>query len=167
MPSFSTQSSIEARISSTRLATYIDFDKDGTPDAASLASGIAFSGAYVAGRLESRYGQTVIDTWDLDQGGTPPDLVGKLSDDLCIWQYAVSKPNLYADNQEIKDNVDDMLDKIANFEISIYGASEPVVDEFITERSKSDFDPERDVDNLTVNPNWILPDPRKLEDYPE
>ena len=165
MAAFSTQTSIEARISATRLKTYTDFDGDGTPDAATIAAGIAFAGAYIAGRLESRYGATEIATWNAT---TAPDLVKKLSDDLCIYQYSISRPELFPESTAaILDTVNEMLDKIADNRVSLYGVDEATTEIYVTERSKSDFDPEKLPEDMSVNPYWIRADPRDLPDYPE
>jgi hypothetical protein len=74
---------------------------------------------------------------------------------------------LYPDIPEILDTVDAMLDRIVNGELSLDGIDAPVVNESVVERIKSDFDPERDLDNISVRTTWILPDLRELPDYPE
>jgi hypothetical protein len=165
MPSYSTQASIEARISASRLLTLIDYNGDKVPDAAPLAAGIAFAGAYIAGRLKNVFGQTEIDTWTLPDD--VPPLIAHISDSLCIWQFAVSKPNLFPDNELILETANEMLDKIASGAITLDNITAPVTDHYVTERVKSDFDPERDQDNQSVRTTWITPDSRELPDYPE
>jgi hypothetical protein len=167
MPSFSTQASIEARIKASRLNT-LTFDKDDAAHkAASIDKGIVFAGAYISGRLKKKYGQTIIDTWILPDD--VPPLVGWMSDSLCIWNYAVEKPNLFPapEVEIIFTTVNDMLTQIIDGELSLDGIDAPVVNESVVERIKSDFDPERDLDNISVRTTWILPDLRELPDYPE
>jgi hypothetical protein len=159
---FSTQSSIEARISALRLKGWIDFDGDDAPDEASLTAAFEFARGLIRGHLESRYGQTEIDTWD---SSTRPELVGTISDDLCIYQLLLSNPTLAEASQQLYTNAKDLLAGIASHVISLYGVTAPVDDEFLTERSPSDFDPERELDDMTTRTTWILPDSRELAGY--
>ena len=161
---FSTQVSIEARISALRLKGYIDFDGDDSPDEASLTRAYKYARGKVRGSLEGRFGQTIIDDWDSD---TVPELAGTISDDLCIYQIFISNPRFAEIGQTIRDNALEELESIAKGETSLYGTDAPVDDEFVTTRIKSDYDPERDLDNQSVRVTWVLPDARQLPDYPE
>ena len=159
---FSTQQSIEARISSLRLSGYLDRDADGAVDIRALNSGFAFARGYIRGRLEARYGQDQINTWT---SSTVPELIQAISDDLCIYQYFQSNPALIAVITPLYEQAVALLDRIANYELSLYGVDGLVDDECLTERSPSDFDPERDLDDMTVRTTWTLPDERELDGY--
>jgi len=161
---YSTQASIEARISALRLNGYIDFDGDDSPDEASLTSAYTFARSQIRGRLESKYGADLIDDWDSD---TVPDLASTISDDLCIYQIFISNPRFTEIGQTLRTNALDDLDNIADGKINLYNVEAPVVDVYQVERSKSDFDPERDHNKQSVRTTWVLPDTRELPEYPE
>jgi phage gp36-like protein len=159
---FSTQASIEARISSLRLKGFADFDNDDTVDEGTLTAAYKRARGLIRGSLEKVYGQTIIDTWTSD---TVPELVGTISDDLCIYQLAIGNPMLMQACQLIRENALADLKMIASGEVSLYGTDGQTTDEFVVERSNSDFDPERELDDMTVRTTWVMPDVRELENY--
>lgn len=159
---YSTQATIEARISSFRLTGHIDFDDDDSPDAASLTAAYKFARGLIRGKLEDRFGSTIIDTWDSD---TVPELVQIISDDLCIYQIMMSNVKLAPVLQIIYTNAKDMLTEIADGKIGIYGTDGPTDDEWVTERTPSDYDPERELDDMTARTTWVNSDARELDGY--
>jgi len=163
---YSTQSSLEARISALRLSGLIDYDDDGSlDDDGALLAGQKMARGLIRGKLEPLYGETEIATWDSD---TVPELVGQISDDLCIYQFLLTNPRINPANYDvsvIRANALELLDQIAASNISLYGVDPVVNGENEIGRIPSDFDPERDLDDMTVKTTWILPDNRELSGY--
>ena len=166
---FSNQSSIEARISASRLLGYIDADGDNTPDAAALASGIKAAYGIITGYIGTCYDSDTIDAWDIDDSNNlPPALIGMISDDLCIQIYYQNNPHFQKGAQEMYKAAEALLVKIREEKLDIYGVdrlTSPIASTIETGRIASDFDPERDLDDMTVNPYWLRPDARDLDGY--
>jgi phage gp36-like protein len=158
----STQASVEARIGSTRLAGFTDFNADGTPDPATLEAAFLEASAIICGRLEGLYGTTEIDTWD---SSTAPQLVRSISDQLCVRQYYVGNPRFQEPAQQAYENALELLEQIATGIITLYDNPGTVSGIFDVDRIPSDFDPERDEDDMTVRTTWVLPDNRELPGY--
>lgn len=161
---YSTQSTIEARISSTRLNDYLDGDNDTLADENSLESAFKAARSIIRDRLVNRFGSTVIAAWDSD---TVPDTIQRISDDLSIYQIFITNPVFLESMQILRQNALDELDLIAGGAIALYGVTPETDDLMDTGRIKSDFDPERTLNNQSVRTTWITPDLRELEDYPE
>jgi phage gp36-like protein len=159
---YSTQASVQARIGLTRLTNLTDFSGDDAPDTETLEAGFQEARGIIRGKLEPLYGSTEIDTWDSD---TAPELVRTISDQLCVKMFYVGNPHFEGAEaaQEIYDNAMELLDKVASGEITLYGVAGVIDGVFVVDRIPSDFDNNRLPEDMTVNPNWILPDPRDLD----
>ena len=166
---FSNQTSIEARISASRLLGYIDADGDKTPDPAALASGIKAAYGIIVGYIGREYDSDTIDAWDIDDSeNLPPALISTISDDLCIHVYYKNNPYFQQGAQAMYDAAVKQLKEIRARELDIYGverATSYLTDTMETGRIDSDFDPERELDDMTVRTTWILPDNRDIEGY--
>lgn len=164
---FSNQASIEARISASRLAGFIDHDNDTTPDAAALAAGIEAAHGLICSYIGRDYDHDTIDAWDI-AADTVPELIAKISDDLCIPIYYAHNPRFQEPAQTMAELAEAMLVKIRNGEMDIYGVDRVtsyINNAIVTGRVPSDFDPERALDDMTVSPYWNRPDARDLEGY--
>jgi phage gp36-like protein len=156
---YSTQASIEARISSLRLAGYVDRDSDGIPDESALVSGFAYARGLIRGKLAGRYGWTLIGGWDFDSA---PELIKSISDDLCIYQYYVSNPRFYEAAERIRTNALELLDALASGDLYLFEEEAASDARIETGRIPSDFDPSRTLDDMSVRVTWILPDARDV-----
>lgn len=164
---FSTQASIEARISVSRLEEYTAFDGSTVASPATVQAAIDFAWSYIYGKLKVRFGEAILDAWVLPDD--VPDLIKWLSDSLCIYSISISRPELFPEGTAIiLDVIDVRLDALASGAMTLPDVDAPVGTQIMTERTKSDFDPERIYDNQSVNPHWVYPpDARNLPDYPE
>lgn len=163
---YSTEASVKARISTERLDGLLDYDDDGDiDDDGALLAGQKMARGLIRGKLEPLYGSTVIDTWDSD---TVPELIGQISDDLCIYQFLLTNPRITLANYDIstiRGNALELLDQIAAGEVTLYGTAGVVDGVHEVGRIPSDFDPERELDDTTARTTWILPDNRELSGY--
>jgi phage gp36-like protein len=162
---YSTQTSIENRISASRLAGFIDRDGDGSPDTGALESAFIEARAIIRGYIKPHYDTDTIDAWT---DTTRPELVGLISDWICIWSYYGNNPRFHEIARAMYERAMDMLEKIRSGEMDIYSldrATSHIDDNIVTGRIDSDFDPERELDDMTVRTTWILPDNRDLENY--
>lgn len=152
-PAYSTQTSIESRISAARLVTIAGFGT-GTVNAAALQSAIDFAGSYIAGKLRQTYGKDEIDSWVLPDD--VPALVQNISDSLCIFQLFVTRPDLYPEGVEsIKTEMDGMLDMIIESPGMLYEVdySIPLID---VEAPDSVFDEDDNTsDSYPVERTWL------------
>jgi len=115
--------------------------------------------------LKSRYNTDIIDAWT---DSTVPEIIGTISDDLCLYQLLISNPKFAQAFQPIYNNARQQLQDIRDGNLDIYEVSrytDHIDDAIDTGTMDSDFDPERDYDDMTVNPFWILPDARELDNY--
>ena len=95
-------------------------------------------------------------------------LLASISDRLCIRLYYGSNPRFQEQAKKHFEEAIKQLKDIRNGDLDIYELDRAVShldDLIVTGRIDSDFDPERDPDDMTVNPSWILPDTRELENY--
>lgn len=165
---FSNQATIEARISALRLAGFIDRNADGNPDPDALLSGQKTAKGLICGYIGRDYDHDTIDAWDIESE-TVPLVIGSISDDLCIYVYYWSNPNFRESAQRIYDGAVQQLQAIRDGEMDIYEVERVTAyidDAIVTGRIASDFDPEREYDDMTVNPNWNEPpDSRELDGY--
>jgi len=159
MATYSTQTSVEARISATRLTALTDFDGDTIADPATIAAGIAFAGGFIAGKLKQRYGQDTLDLWLLPDD--VPPLIAWISDTLCIWDYNINKPGLFPDVESIFNSAHAMLIDLAEGTMDLDDVNIPTGTEFQTEAATSDFEAGACPQDASVKPTWILPDPRE------
>ena len=162
---YSTQTSIENRISALRLAGFLDRDKDGTPDSGALTAGFIEARGIIRAYLKRDYDTDTIDAWT---DTTCPELINILSDWLCIRMYYVNNPRFQEAAQIMYDRAVQMLKDIRNGDMDIYGldrATSHITDAIDTGAIDSDFDPERELDDTTVRTTWILPDNRDLANY--
>jgi phage gp36-like protein len=162
---YSTQTSIENRISASRLAGFIDRDGDGSPDSGPLTAGFIEARAIIRGYLKRDYDTDTIDAWT---DTTCPEIINMISDWLCIRLYYVNNPRFQEAAQIMYDRAIAMLKEIRNGEMDIYSLDRDTshIDDLIqTDTINSDFDPERELDDMTVRTTWILPDNRELDNY--
>ena len=123
---FSTQATIEARVSNSRLEGWIDFDDDGTVDPGTLEYGQKFARGEIRDKLLNWFGETEIATWDSD---TVPESIGAISDDLCVWYFVSTNPALASQLQIAKLLFDDAvqrLNDIAEGKRGVYGVDKPI-----------------------------------------
>ena len=158
----STSASVSARIGSLRLAGFTDFNADGTPDTATLNAAFLKVSAIICGRLEGLYGTTEIDTWT---AADAPQLIKSISDDMCVREFYVGNPHFQQAAQQMYENALALLEDIATSKITLYDNPGTVDGIFKVERIPSDFDPERELDDMTVRTTWVLPDARDLPGY--
>lgn len=162
---YSTQTSIENRMSAARLLGFVDQDGDDTPDSGALESGFQEARAIIRGALKRDYDTDTIDAWT---DTTRPELVGMISDWLCIGVYYVNNPRFQDYANGLYDKALALLDKIREGKMDIYSLDRDtshVADLIETGRIDSDFDPERELDDMTVRTTWVLPDNRDIEGY--
>jgi phage gp36-like protein len=162
---YSTQTSIENRMSASRLLGFVDRDADGSPDSAALEAAFIEARAIIRGYLKRDYDATTIDAWT---DTTCPELINVISDWLCIRTIYVNNPRLMEVAQLMYERVMDMLEKIRSGEMDIYGldrVTSHISTAIDTGRIDSDFDPERELDAMTVRTTWTQPDARELENY--
>ena len=168
MAYYSSQASIEARISALRLNGYIDRNADGFPDDEALESGQKEARGLIRGYLKRAYESTVIDAWDIDDD-TVPDLINAISDQLCIRVFYSSNPRFQESANQAYREAIAQLEMIRDGKIDLYEADRAtsyIADALDTGRIDSDFDPEREYNDLTVKPSWVTPpDGRELENY--
>lgn len=166
---FSTQTSIENLISASRLVGFIDQDGDGSPDAGALESGQKAARGLIRGALKRDYDTDEIDSWsDAELTPSCPELIGYISDCLCVQVYYKYNPQFQAVAKEMYDQALQTLKDIRNGDMDIYEldrATTHLADLIVTERIASDADPERDLDDMTVRTTWVLPDSRDIEGY--
>jgi hypothetical protein len=162
---YSTQASVEYLITATRLAGFTDGDGDGIPDSDILDYGFAKMKAIILGYLKPQYDQDIMDGWT---STTCPALIGYLSDCLCARLFYRHNPRFQEAANTIYNEAIQMLKDIRAGLMDIYDLDRDVshLENLITtNRSNSDFDPARDLDDMTVRPTWVLPDNRDLEGY--
>jgi hypothetical protein len=166
---YSTEASVKALIGNTRLLNWADFDDNDAADPETLTANFRDARRLIRDMLVKTYGDTIIATWDSD---TAPDTIKSISDRLSVRGLYVGNPAFEGSEaaQEMYDTAMAELRAIADSSdpMAIYGVDAPVTDQIQTERTKSDFDPERKYNNQSVNPYWVSPrDHRDLPDYPE
>lgn len=159
---YSTQATLEARASALRLKGWIDYDNDGVINAETLERAQKFSRGEIRDMLESIVGSDTIDTWT---DATVPESVGSISDDLCIWYCTTTNPALAKQVQVLYTEAMKRLKAMADGSRTIYGVITAASDSYVTERSPSDADPERELDDMSVRTTWDAPDVRELPGY--
>jgi phage gp36-like protein len=164
---YSTQATITARISLLRLAGFTDRNVDGVPDTDAMEAGFKEARGIIRGYIHDYckgYGYD-LSVWT---DSTVPELIQAISDKLCIKLYYASNPRFQEIAKTIYDEAIGLLEQIRAGNLDIYEISSTATAESMTSvsatgRVASDFDPERDYDDLTVNPYWNLPDGREID----
>ena len=162
---YSTQTSVETLIMASRLAGFIDQDGDGSPDTSILNAGFKRVRAIIRGYLKPNYDTDTIDAWT---DTTCPELIGYISDMLCARIFYGANPRFQEAALSIYDEAIQMLKDIRSGDMDIYSLDRDtshIADAIDTGRIDSDFDPERELDDMTVRTTWINPDNRDLENY--
>jgi hypothetical protein len=162
---YSTQTTVGLLISTSRLAGFTDPDKDGTPNTDILEYGFKAARSLIRAYLKRDYNTDTIDAWT---DSTCPDFVGFLSDCLCARLFYQKNPRFQEAANSMYDEAVQMLKDIRNGDLDIYGIDRDVthLDDLIETGSiDSDFDPERELDDMTVRTTWVNPDARDLENY--
>jgi hypothetical protein len=153
MGAFSTQASIESRISAARLVTIAGFGES-TVNTAALQSAIDFAWSHIAGRLRPTFGTTEIDTWVLPDD--VPKKIANISDSLCIFQLSVIRPDLFPDGVDsILITMNAMLDDIIDNPNILYEVdfTSPIAD---VDSLDSVFDDDDNTSNsYPVDRTWL------------
>ena len=160
---FSTKESVETLIMAHRLAGFIDQDGDGAPDTLILEAGFKRVRSVIRGYIKPVYDTDVIDAWT---DTTCPELIGYISDMLCARVFYGANPRFREVALSMYDEALQMLKDIRNGDMDIYSLDRDtshIADLIETGRTDSDFDPEREQDDMTVRTTWVLPDNRDIE----
>jgi phage gp36-like protein len=166
---YSTQATIEARISALRLAGFTDRNADSLPDTAALEAGFKEARGIIRGYIFN-YAEGYdydISVWT---DTTVPELIQSISDKLCIKMYYSGNPRFQDAAKALYDEAIALLESIRDGKLEIYeiastGTADTAEALIESGRISSEFDPEREYDDMSVKPDWILPDARKLENY--
>lgn len=133
---FSSQTTIEAKVRSSRVKLWGDKNADGTLDPTTLDQALAFAKSYILAMITRRYGTQAL-TWTFD---TCPTLLKALSDDLTLY-YLASGAN--AVNPVIDLNYKNavaMLTMLKEYQADLPGVDDTPAIETITEEMESVFD---------------------------
>jgi hypothetical protein len=153
MGAFSTQTSIESRISAARLVTIAGFGES-TVNANALQSAIDFAWSHIAGRLRPTFGTTEIDTWVLPDD--VPKKIANISDSLCILQLFVIRPDMFPEGfSETLETLDSMIDEIIDNPNILYEVdfTSPIAD---VDSLDSVFDDDDNTSNsYPVDRTWL------------
>lgn len=82
---YSTQATIEAKVTALRVRIWGDKNGVGTVDPASLLQALAFAKSRILAHVWRRYGDTEVKSWT---DTTAPDLIKGISDDLSLYYLA-------------------------------------------------------------------------------
>jgi len=145
---FSTQDSIEAKVSAMRIKGWGDRNGDSALDPTTLAQALVYAKAKILGMVQTRYGAQIHE-WDSD---TVPDILREISDTLTIWYIATG---LNSVNDLIKTQYQEALASLKD--IREYNMDIPEVSDSdnymtVTDTFDSDFDDDDEDDEVTINP---------------
>lgn len=118
---FSTQASVQAKVTALHIQYWLDPDGDDSIDTDALDSGLQAAKNKILAYVEPRYGSSVTDDWD---SSTRPDYIGELSDWITLYETlpggdAEHPVAIRRYNEAIAD-----LEKIRTYELMIPGLTE-------------------------------------------
>lgn len=115
---FSTQASVQAKVTALDIQYWLDPDGDGNIDEDALTSALSEAKAEILSYVEPRYGSSVVDDWD---STTRPAFIGEISDWITLYKtlpgYAATHPVVIRSYDECMAK----LQKVANYEIMVPG----------------------------------------------
>ena len=79
---YSTQASVQAKVTALDIQYWLDPDQDGNIDDDALTSGLDEAKQEILSYVEPRYGSTIVDAWD---STTRPAWIGQVSDWLTLY----------------------------------------------------------------------------------
>ena len=133
---FSSQSTIEAKVRSSRVKLWGDKNADGTLDPATLEQALIYAKQTILAYVVKRYGAQALD-WTFD---TCPPLLKAVSDDLTLF-YLASGANAVNPVIELNQkNVLAMLTMLKDYELDLPGTDDSPAIETLTEDTESVFD---------------------------
>ena len=133
---FSSQTTIEAKVRSSRVKLWGDKNADGTLDPATLEQALIYAKQTTLAYVVKRYGAQALD-WTFD---TCPPLLKAVSDDLTLF-YLASGANAVNPVIELNQkNALATLAKLKDYEIDLPGTDDSPAIETLTEETESVFD---------------------------
>lgn len=133
---FSSQTTIEAKVRSSRVKIWGDKNADGVLDPTTLDQALAFAKSMILAMIVRRYGQQAL-TWTFD---TCPPLLKAVSDDLTLYYLAAGANALNPVIDINYKNAVAMLTMIKDYEADLPGVDDTPAIETATEETESVFD---------------------------
>ena len=133
---FSSQTTIEAKVRSSRVRLWGDKNADGTLDPVTLEQGLSFAKASILALLARRYGTQALN-WDFD---TCPPLLKAVSDDLVLYYLATGANAVNPVIDSSYKNAVAMLTLIKEYDADLPGVDDTPAIETTTEETESVFD---------------------------
>lgn len=133
---FSSQSTIEAKVRSSRVKLWGDKNADGTLDPATLEQALIYAKQTILAYVVKRYGAQALD-WTFD---SCPPLLKAVSDNLTLF-YLASGANVVNPVIELNQkNALSMLTMLKDYDIDLPGVDDSPAIETATEETESVFD---------------------------
>lgn len=133
---FSSQSTIEAKVRSSRVKLWGDKNADGTLDPATLEQALIYAKQTILAYVVKRYGAQALD-WTFD---SCPPLLKAVSDNLTLF-YLASGANAINPVIELNQkNALSMLTMLKDYDIDLPGVDDSPAIETATEETESVFD---------------------------
>ena len=133
---FSSQTTIEAKVRSSRVKIWGDKNADGILDPTTLDQALAFAKNYILAMISRRYGVQAL-AWTFD---TCPPLLKAVSDDLTLFYLASGANALNPVIDVSYKNAIAMLTMLKDYEADLPGVDDTPAIETATEEMDSVFD---------------------------
>lgn len=133
---YSSQTTIEAKVRSSRVRLWGDKNADGTLDPTTLEQGLIYAKNHILAMIVRRYGSQALD-WDFD---SCPPLLKAVSDDLTLFYLATGANAVNPVTDANYKNAIAMLTMLRDYEADLPGVDDTPAIGTTTEETESVFD---------------------------